>query len=276
MPPEATPNRLSYESQGAGRPVVVVPWGPGAYGSLYRWALQPLASRCRLIHWDYRGCGRSGPAARYSMEDDLWDLASLIEVLELDRPVLLGHSYGGMVALYLATEYPELCGGLVLSNTVPAGRDLLAARARRKAALGTRDFVRWEHLAFRCIEGVTTGEEKLEYLRTEARFLVHDPRFAAPILRRLRLNFEVLAAAQESLQAFDVRARLREVTVPCLVAAGHHDLIAGDGPKAMHLKLPDSRFRRFMNSAHMPFLEEPAAFCQAVAGFLEELPPRGE
>lgn len=280
--PEPTPpidhpparNRLAIETQGEGRPLVVVPWGPGAFGSLYRWALQPLAEQHQLVHWHYRGCGKSSQAERYSMEDDLWDLTSLIEQLGLDRPILLGHSYGGMVALYLATEYPHLVGGLILVNCLPRGADLRLARQRRKEQWGTRRFVQWEHRGLRCIAGEANGEEKLKYLEDEARFMVRDERHVEPIMRRMRLNFHVLASVQESLQAFDVTKRLREIQVPCLVTAGSHDPIVGEGPKQLHLGLPGSNFRRFTESGHFPFLEQPAEFHRVVSEWVAALPPQ--
>lgn len=275
-PPETSApsrNRLACDVDGEGRPVVVVPWGPGSYGTLFRWALHPLAERYQLVHWDYRGCGKSSKAPRYTMEDDLWDLASLIEALELDRPVLLGHSYGAMLALYLALEYPQHVGGLVLVNGMASARPLKASRARRKEFLTPRRYVQWEQLGYRCIGGEASGEEKLKYLEGEARFLLHDEAHLLTLMRHLRLDFHVLASVQESLQAFDVSKRLKQLDVPVLVTAGAHDRVAADEPKAMHLALKGSAYRRFANSGHLPFVEERDAFCQLVGDWLDEHPP---
>jgi len=265
------PHRLVVETQGEGRPVVVVPWGPGGFGSLYRWALQPLARRVQLVHWDFRGCGRSTPAARYTMEDDLWDLCSVLDALEGPRPVLLGHSYGGMVALYLACEYPELIDGLVLVNTAARGAALREGLARRKKAMGLREFKRWEHLGLRAVAGEASGDEKLRWLEIEAGHLVRDPADVQAILRRVRVNFEVAASVQPSLQAFDVTKRLGKLEVPALVTAGAHDRILADAPRDLHLALPGSAFHRFRESAHMPFLEEPLEFHRVVGGWLAAL-----
>lgn len=270
-PNEESRFRLVWDEQGEGRPVVVLPWGPGGFGTLYRWALQPLAQRFRLIHWDYRGCGGSSPSERYSLEDDVLDLVSILDALELERPVLLGHSYGGMVALYLATEMPERLGGLVLSNTLASARGLRQAHQRRKQSLGVREYQRWERLGLRAVSGAASGEEKLRYLEIEARHWVRDPKHLPAVLRRFRINFEVLATAQPSLQAFDVSRRLREVKAPTLVLSGHQDPIVGEEPKALHMAIRGSRFHRFMKSAHLPFLEEPAAFTRVVTEWLDEL-----
>ncbi len=267
----AEPNRIFCDTLGEGRPLVVVPWGPGSYGKLYRWALQPLATRTKVHFWDYRGCGKSSPAERYSMDDDCWDLISLIEGLQLEKPIVLGHSYGGMLALSLALERPDLVGGLILVNAMSDSSELKASRNRIREFLSPAKFVQWERLGMRCIAGEASDEEKLKYLETEARILVHDETHVVDLLRFLRINFEVLAQVQPSLQAFDLKDSVRKIQIPTLITAGSHDLIAQDAPKALHLKMPGSMFRRFEASAHLPFLEEPSRFHQLIGGWLDSL-----
>jgi proline iminopeptidase len=265
-----TPPRLVCREQGEGSPLVLLPWGPGSFGSLYPWAFQPLTKAHRLIHWDYRGCGESSPAERYSLQDDAWDLLGLIESLKLDHPILLGHSYGGMVALAAALEQPELLGGLILANTMATSKGLLDAQKRRKERMTPRVFLRWQRLGLAAIAGEASGEDKLRYLELEARNWAENESVIQMILRRLRINFEVLARVQPTLQAFDVTSRLGEVTLPTLILAGGKDLIAGEHPRDLHLALEGSHFHRFLESGHFPFLEQPEAFFQVVSEWLED------
>lgn len=265
--------RIVCREQGQGHPVVVVPWGPASYGSLYPYALQPLARRYRLVHWDYRGCGESSPADRYSVEDDAWDLAGVIEGMGLERPVLLGHSYGGMVALKLASEQPELLGGLVLVNTVSGSEALRAVQTRRRDHMGTVRFRNWQRTGLQAIGGGASGEDKLRYLEMEARNWNLDELQLQLVLRRLRVNFQVLAAIQPSLQNLELGSALGKLRVPTLVTAGHRDLLTGNHPRDLHLAIPDSRFHRFMESGHFPFLDRPTEFFRVVGDWLRDLDP---
>lgn len=74
-----------------------------------------LSSAHRVIAYDLRGRGDSDkPESGYSLSIHAQDLADIIDALELDRPVVLGHSLGAMIALYFAAHYPEKLSKLIL------------------------------------------------------------------------------------------------------------------------------------------------------------------
>ncbi|WP_292412501.1 alpha/beta hydrolase, partial [Mesorhizobium sp.] len=76
--------------------------------------LAPHLSGRRLIMPDLRGHGASQAGDGYRIADFAEDIAGLIRSLRLDRPVVVGHSLGGMVSMMLAARHPELIGGLVI------------------------------------------------------------------------------------------------------------------------------------------------------------------
>jgi pimeloyl-ACP methyl ester carboxylesterase len=99
-----------------------------------------LSPRFRVLAPDLRGRGRSGappagldpaaPAANYTMADHAADVVGLLDGLGVACPVLVGHSFGGMLALYLAAHFPERFGRLVVLDWAhglagPATRELL-------------------------------------------------------------------------------------------------------------------------------------------------------
>lgn len=81
--------------------------------------LAPLEDRAQLLFYDHRGLGRSSRATPASWTLAQWaaDLAGLIQALGLERPVIVGQSFGGMVAQRFAIDHPGLAGGLVLLST---------------------------------------------------------------------------------------------------------------------------------------------------------------
>jgi pimeloyl-ACP methyl ester carboxylesterase len=131
--------RFAYVESGSGRSVILV---HGALGDYRSWdslleAGQPSA---RLIAYSRRYHAPNpwrpdDPPSSY--ETSASDLAAIIRALRLDRPVLVGYSWGGGVALQVAIRFPGLVGGLVLAEPVadsmienPADRTSSAARTR--------------------------------------------------------------------------------------------------------------------------------------------------
>ncbi|WP_458208114.1 alpha/beta fold hydrolase [Haladaptatus sp. NG-SE-30] len=107
-----------YERRGEGPPIVFVHaamldhtmWGP---------QIERFTDKYETIVYDLRGHGRTGGSEVPSYSADLWvkDLHALIEGLGLERPVVCGHSLGGMVVQVYATKYPEGLSGVVLADT---------------------------------------------------------------------------------------------------------------------------------------------------------------
>ena len=99
--------KVHYQQVGQGPDVVLV---HGITGNLAVWHLhlvQALADRYRLLTYDLRGHGlSSAPAHGYSADDMAEDLRLLLDALEIERPVVVGHSFGADVALYLAAREP--------------------------------------------------------------------------------------------------------------------------------------------------------------------------
>lgn len=115
-----------YEEYGTGPPIVVL---HGATADHQVWAeqLQPFTDEYRIILYDLRGHGHTGGSdeQRYTVETYVTDLADFIETLGLDHPVILGHSWGGMIGYRFAAEYPDHLAGLI---TVGSSTSHLASK----------------------------------------------------------------------------------------------------------------------------------------------------
>lgn len=100
--------RVHYQQVGEGPDVVMV---HGITGNLAVWHLHlvpALGDRFRTLTYDLRGHGHSDtPPSGYSPDDMAADLLELLDALEIERPVVVGHSYGADVALYFAARNPE-------------------------------------------------------------------------------------------------------------------------------------------------------------------------
>lgn len=109
--------RLFFEESGEGGPPVVLTDGIGCDGFAWRYLAPRLARHHRVVHWHFRGHGRSGPPVdcdRLSIEDLARDLRTICERLELERPVVAAHSMGVQVALEYQRQNPGGVSALIL------------------------------------------------------------------------------------------------------------------------------------------------------------------
>jgi pimeloyl-ACP methyl ester carboxylesterase len=105
---------LYYEDEGIGRPVVLL-HGWGTSGRVWNAQLSGLVHDRRVVTLDWRGCGRSArPATGNTIPDVVADVAGVIERLELDAPIVVGSSIGGVFATELALRHPTEVAGVVV------------------------------------------------------------------------------------------------------------------------------------------------------------------
>ncbi|TML52781.1 MAG: alpha/beta fold hydrolase, partial [Actinobacteria bacterium] len=103
------------------RPIVVcLHGGPGFDHSTLKPLLGSLEDEAQLIFLDHRGQGRSDEStpSRWTLDTWIDDVAAFCDVLGIERPIILGQSFGGMVGLGVAIRYPELPARLVVSSSL--------------------------------------------------------------------------------------------------------------------------------------------------------------
>lgn len=124
--------RLHVVERGSGPPLVLV-HGLGAQLRNFTYALvEPLAANFRVICVDRPGCGYSTRPAQVSasLPGQAATIAKLLEALGLEKPIIVGHSYGGAVALALALNHSESIGGLALIAPLTHAQDAAPAAFR--------------------------------------------------------------------------------------------------------------------------------------------------
>ncbi len=134
--------------------------GPGFDHSIYKPAYSALADVAQIIYLDHRGNGRSEDGPRESWTLAQWgdDVRAFCEVLGIIDPIVLGASFGGMIALAYATRHPAHPSKLVLISTEAAGDTHLDRRVALFERFGGPEV---GALARRRFLDVTTGEIRL-------------------------------------------------------------------------------------------------------------------
>ncbi|MFA6242247.1 MAG: alpha/beta fold hydrolase, partial [Candidatus Hydrogenedentales bacterium] len=112
---------LYCEREGTGVPIVLVNGGPGGTHHYFHPSFSRAAAFAQVIYYDQRGCGLSEfkPGSGYTVDQATDDLENLRKALGLGKWVVVGHSYGGLLAQCYAMRYPDSLKGLVLVGASP-------------------------------------------------------------------------------------------------------------------------------------------------------------
>lgn len=122
MPPASiNRNNLFYVTAGEGLPCLVMHGGLGFDHTYLHPSLEPLGDTLHLIFYDHRGNGRSGRPDKETMTHVQFaaDTDALANHLGFDKMAVIGHSYGGFIALEFALRYPQRLSHLILLDTAP-------------------------------------------------------------------------------------------------------------------------------------------------------------
>ena len=235
--------------------LILLHGGPGFDHSIYKPAYSALADVAQIIYLDHRGNGRSdnGPQEKWTLAQWGDDVRAFCEALGIVRPIVLGASFGGMVALAYATRHPEHPGKLVLISTEAKGDTHLdrrialferfggpeagaLARKRFLDLTAPRDADAWRRLAFP------------HYTRTP-----RDPTIGGRTVAKPAVSDHWFANPDGEAHRFDMLADLKRITCPTLVLGGEDDPmhpIESQADIAAALPAHLVQFERFANCGH--------------------------
>jgi proline iminopeptidase len=273
---------IYYKTLGKGIPLLLLHGGPGADHSDFLPALKPLARRCQLVLIDERGSGRSERLAdsrRYTLDWMVKDIERVRKHLKLPQLVVLGHSFGGILAQAYAVRHPQRLLGLVLAGTGSSARSVDADFRRIRKRLPARLRARLTHQE-RAGIFQPDGTYKKDYAAASAQALApymyaktpparfkHPPAVGMDVLREMwvrRSDFRI----DGNLKGFDFTRSLARVKVPSLVVIGDRDLVSMATAGISRASLPRATLVVMAESAHMMFIDQTVRFNRLLEGFL--------
>jgi 3-oxoadipate enol-lactonase len=253
--------RFAYEAAGApgGRPLVFL-HGIGGAARAWRGQLAAFGNRYYALAWDMPGYGGSVPLPSVGIATLADALQDFLQQIGASRPVLVGHSIGGMIVQEWLTRYPRAAGAVVLAQTSPA--------------FGKADG-EWQK---QFIDARLGPLDRGETMKTLALSLVKELVGDDPDAEGMQVARGCMASVPEAsyrammlaLLGFDQREALGNVAVPTLVLSGSKDKNA---PAPMMAKMatyiPSATYVELEGAGHLVNLERPKAFNAALDQFLK-------
>ena len=237
-------------------------------------ALAPLARRRQLIFYDQRGRGESQapPGARAArLEHDAGDVPALRQALGLSRWDVLGHSWGGGVAMLAAEQDQEATRRLVLVDAVGTTSDWL--RDLVPSALPRLDAADRATLERIDTEALSTPDPAVHSAYSRAMYPAwFADRDLAALFSPPRSTSVTGAAISARIrrEGYDWRPLLRGLRVPTIVIHGEADLLPVSLAEATAGTIEGARLLLLPGAGHMPFWEAPEHFFRAVDDFRSE------
>ncbi|MDJ0848015.1 MAG: alpha/beta fold hydrolase [Myxococcota bacterium] len=252
------------EMAGEGRPFVLL-HGFTGHRSDFRPCLPELADTGRLLAPDLRGHGdftQTGREETFTLAHLVQDLAAWLDALEIERCDLLGHSFGGMVALRVALAHPERVASLLLMSTAPFCPDSYTRDAFEKGgaiarARGMAFVQELVERAMRANPRPSPADRQIEkwgdhyWPHHRLRYGAMDPAGYGPL---------GLAMVDQE----PVVDRLGEIRCPTTVLVGAADEGFLTGADAMAAGIPGAVRVTLPDAGHHPHMESPEAWLAAV------------
>jgi proline iminopeptidase len=265
---------LFVKTMGAGPPVVLMHGGPGLDHTTLL-DLAPLARDYQLVFYDHRCNGRSSGMPDTMTWDNLTaDADALRSTFGFDRWIVLGHSFGGNVALMYALRYPERVSRLILMDTAADTHwiaehapDLLAKRGYRDSTVAAaRRFFAGD------IEPRKVGITAMRFMGAYYHYIrLRDvPAMIAGAFRMKRRPTAHVAGFATLLKNWNVMDQLHEINVPTLVVAGRDDFLYPPECQAILAdRLPNATLEIIECAGHNPQHENARALITVIQTFLQ-------
>ncbi len=257
---ETRDGRFGYEAAGdPARAPLVFLHGIGGAARAWRGQIEAFSARYHAIAWDMPGYGGSAPLPTVSIAALADALRDFLQQVGASKPILVGHSIGGMIVQQLLANSPDIARAVVLAQTSPAfGKpDGDWQKSFIDARLGPLD----------------RGETMASLAPTLVKELVGDD----PDASGMNLARDCMAAVPEAtyratmlaLLGFDQRNVLKNIAVPTLVLSGSKD---NNAPAPMMAKMatyiPQAEYVELEDVGHLANLERPGQFNAALDQFL--------
>lgn len=269
-----------YNIAGKGDTIVVLHGGPGLSHKYMKPQLDSLlSSYFTLLYYDQRGSGWSEgemDSSRLNIESFVRDLEEVRIHFKLNKINLLGHSFGGLLAMFYSIENPNKVNSLILVDPDAASYELRTPYQIKiiNARLST------------------SQQEYLDRIEQSDKFINYDPDtyedyyktflttyFANPLdTAKLDLGFDSKSVpkinttngiVRANLGKYDIHSQLANIDSRTLIVQGTQSVFSVEGAMSIKQQIPNSDIHLFENCGHFAYIESPEKFKRIVLDFMQ-------
>ena len=274
---------LYFREIGQGQPILILHGGPDFDHTYFLPDLDRLSDKFRLIYYDQRGRGKSAGNVQpedVTIQSEVDDLEAVRNYFQLESVPVLGHSWGGVLAMEYALRHPGRVPQLILMNTAPASAEdyLFFRQDRIKRAASDIEKLKARATDTQYQKG--HPDTVARYYRIHFNTTLRQPEQLDAVIQRLRASFTKdgilkARAIEDRLMDqtwlstdYDLLPVLKHLRVPTLVIHGSHDLFPVDCAVHIAEAIPQARFVLLKECGHFSFLECPNEVRNAILDFI--------
>jgi proline iminopeptidase len=273
---------LYVREVGQGTSIIVLHGGPDFDHSYLLPELDRLSDSFHLIDYDQRGRGRSADRVRpedVTLASDIADMEKVRQYFKLNSVVLLGHSWGTVLALEYALQYPQRVSRMILMNPAPASTE--DYKQLRKEWLEKRpdDMGRRKAISDSAAYKEGDPDAVTDYYRIHFKPALARPEDYEKLIARLRLSFtregilksraieSRLRSDTWSSPDYDLLPKVKSIGIPTLVISGDHEFIPAATAEHITEAIPGARLVTLKDCGHFSYLECPVAVREQIDAF---------
>lgn len=270
---------IYYKSMGKGAPLLLVHGGPGLDHSYLLPQMEILTEDYQLIFYDQRACGKSSAdvdSNLISIESFVDDIEQIRQALNLEKIHLLGHSWGGMIAINYALTHQEHLNSLILLNPMSPNselrakeNELLADQQTKEDSLDMAKIMQSQALqekqsgAYEDLFRIIFRQQFFDRSYADSLTLIFPGSFAQ--------NSQVLQHLGRDLASYDLLPLMPQITIPSLLIYGDYDPLADLAGEKIHEALANSQYKVIKDCGHFPYIEKQEEFVAILNEFVSEV-----
>jgi proline iminopeptidase len=254
---------IFYRSIGNGDPIIIVHGGPGLNHTYLLPQMAELANRHQLIFYDQRASGYStmtADSSTISVNSFVDDIEAIRKHFNIEKLNLLGHSWGGLLAMKYAIKYTDQLQSLVLLNAMSASSELKVKedeKLNERITEEDRNTIKAITTTEEFSKGNPRAYEQLfrEFFRRE----FSNKLLADELTMSFEDNFQEGSAALQhlgkDLENYDFHEELKTISCPTLIVYGDYEVLVEESGPMIQKHIPNSEYVVLENCGHFPYIE---------------------
>lgn len=270
---------IHYKVFGKGRPILIINGGPGMNSEGFDILAKDFSQRGYLcILFDQRGTGKSEmktvDSTTITMDKMIADMEVIRQHLKIKKWIVMGQSFGGLLAAQYMHMYPRSIEKLIFSNSGGLNLDFLSyvgQRVENNLSQTERDSMQYYQNILNA-----KPDDKLALIgrarQLASAYTVNIEHIPSLSNRMLQVNMKINQLVYSDLQRhrFNYVNKFKEVKIPVLIFQGLNDIIALETAEVIKASFADSKLIKLENCGHYPWLDRVDVFWKEIEQFLRK------